>query len=79
MIVVVISNSKKYPTLILWIPILFFQVMKAETDFATVFNYLTKAAIITFLAFYLTNVIMEMTRKKPKISMNPPATSNENI
>ncbi|MDD4553482.1 MAG: hypothetical protein PHP04_04720 [Bacteroidales bacterium] len=78
-IVVVISHSKKYPTLILWIPILFFQVMKAETDFATVFNYLTKAAIITFLAFYLTNVIMEMTRKKPKISMNPPATSNENI
>jgi len=38
---------------------LFFQVMKAETDFATVINYLTKAAMITFLTFYITKKILD--------------------
>ncbi len=66
-IVKVIELSKNNPTLILWIPLLFFQVMKAETDFATVFNYLTKAALVTFLAFYLTKVIMEMNQSSRKI------------
>ena len=58
-IVYVVSLSKNNPTLILWIPFLFFQVMKAETDFATVINYLTKAAMITFLTFYITKKILD--------------------
>jgi hypothetical protein len=66
-IVKVLALSKNNPTLILWIPLLFFQVMKAETDFATVFNYLTKAALITYLAFYVTRVIMEMRQNRKGI------------
>lgn len=66
-IVKVVALSKKNPTLIIWIPLLFFQVMKAETDFATVFNYLFKASILTFLAFYITNKIMEMMQNRKKI------------
>jgi len=68
-IVKVIALSKNNPTLILWIPLLFFQVMKAETDFATVFNYLTKAAIVTFAAFFTMKKIMEMMEKKKRISV----------
>jgi hypothetical protein len=75
-IVKVIAISKNHPTLILWIPFLFFQVMKAETDFATVFNYLTKAALVTFMVFYITNVIFSMMQKKQRITLpsTPPAT-----
>lgn len=48
----VIAISKKYPTLVLWLPVLFFQVIKAETDFATVFNHFTKAAMVAFMIFW---------------------------
>lgn len=71
-IVKVVALSKSNPTLILWIPFLFFQVMKAETDFATVFNYLTKAALITFLTFYFTRMVYDLiAAKKQKISLPP--------
>ena len=68
-IVRVISISKKHPTLILWIPFLFFQVMKAETDFATVFNYLTKAALVCWLVFYAQRVIQSFFKKRRRITM----------
>lgn len=51
-IIKTIAISKNYPTLILWLPVLFFQVVKAETDFATVFNHFTKAAMVAFLVFW---------------------------
>jgi len=52
MIIATITLAKKYPTVILWLPILFFQVIKAETDFATVLNHLSKAAIVAFGVFW---------------------------
>ncbi len=52
MIITGISLAKKYPTVILWLPILFFQVIKAETDFATVLNHFTKAAIVASAVFW---------------------------
>ncbi len=52
LLIAIISISKKYPTIILWIPLLFFQVIKAETDFATVFNHFTKAAMVTTGLFW---------------------------
>ncbi len=66
-IVKIIQISKKYPTLIIWIPFLFFQVMKAETDFSTVLNYLTKASVIAFMAFYITEVVLSLTQPRKKI------------
>ena len=66
-VVKVVALSKTNPTLILWIPLLFFQVMKAETDFATVFNYLTKAVLVTYLAFYFTKKIIIMRQNRRKI------------
>lgn len=59
-IIKVISLSKLYPTLILWLPILFFQVIKAETDFATVFNHFTKAALVAFAVFFGMTKILKL-------------------
>ncbi len=59
-IIKVIKISRNHPTLIIWLPLLFFQVIKAETDFATVFNYLTKASLITFLVFWGFNKVLKI-------------------
>lgn len=52
MITWIISISRNYPTVLLWLPLLFFQVIKAETDLATVLNHFTKAAMVAFGIFW---------------------------
>ncbi|WP_242919037.1 hypothetical protein [Pontibacter liquoris] len=49
---VIILKSRQHPTYVLWIPFLFLQVVKAETDLATTLNYLVKATIVMLLVFY---------------------------
>jgi hypothetical protein len=41
----------KHPELILWIPLLFLQVIVAETSLVTVLNHLVKAALVTWFFF----------------------------
>jgi len=48
----VYSLTDRYPSLILWLPLIFLQVVKAETDFATVINHLFKATIVVFFVFW---------------------------
>lgn len=50
-IIYIIKLSKIYPTIILWLPLLFFQVIKAETDFAIVFTHLVKSSIVVLFVF----------------------------
>ncbi len=52
LIIKIVKISKNHPTLVLFMPLLFFQVIKAETDFATIFNYITKSALIVYLVFW---------------------------
>jgi hypothetical protein len=59
-IIKIVSISKNHPVIILFIPLLFFQVIKAETDFATVFNYLTKSALIVYLVFWGVNKVLKI-------------------
>jgi len=40
--------TKIYPTLFIWTPILFLQVVKAETELVVVLNHLIKASILVF-------------------------------
>jgi len=42
------SFSNWYPTLLIWSPILFLQVIKAETEFVVVLNHLIKASVLVF-------------------------------
>jgi len=41
----------RYPELILWIPLVFLQVIKAETSLVTVLNHLAKASLVTWFFF----------------------------
>ena len=45
------KRSVRYPDLIFWVPLMFLQVVKAETSFMTVFNHLTKTALVTWFFF----------------------------
>ncbi len=47
--------SKKHPSLIFFIPLIFLQVVKAETDFSVILNYLVKASIVVWFIFWSLN------------------------
>ena len=51
--------SKKYPTIILWLPLLFLQVVKAESDLVRVLNHLTKAALLVFLIYWFLGKVLK--------------------
>jgi len=59
-IITVIKIAKNHPILILFVPMLFFDVIKAETDFATIFNYLTKSALVIYLVFLGMNRVLKI-------------------
>jgi hypothetical protein len=44
--------AQNYPTIILWLPLLFLQVVKAESDLLRVLNQLTKAALVVYLLYW---------------------------
>ncbi|SDB65091.1 hypothetical protein SAMN03097699_3046 [Flavobacteriaceae bacterium MAR_2010_188] len=41
-----------YPSVLLWLPLIFLQVLKAETELSVVLNHLIKASVIVFGFFY---------------------------
>ncbi|MES2732318.1 MAG: hypothetical protein V4714_11230 [Bacteroidota bacterium] len=47
------SISKAHPTIILWIPLIFLQVVKAETDIVTIVNHLFKASILVWITYLI--------------------------
>lgn len=44
--------AKKYPAIIFFIPLLFLQVVKAETDFSVILNHLIKATVAVWMIFW---------------------------
>ncbi len=44
--------SIKHPILLLFLPLLFLQVIKAETDFAIILNHLLKASLAVYIVFF---------------------------
>ncbi|MBC5773487.1 hypothetical protein H8S95_05380 [Pontibacter sp. KCTC 32443] len=56
----VLFKSQENPTLLLWIPFLFLQVIKAETDLITTLNYLVKASIAMFIVFWAFRKILKV-------------------
>ncbi|MEJ8756630.1 hypothetical protein WG947_06475 [Pontibacter sp. H259] len=48
------------PTLILWIPLLFQQAIKAESDITTGINHVTKAAVVIFLVYWAAKNIFKI-------------------
>ncbi len=45
--------SSKYPSLILWIPFIFFYAMRAGNEFVVILNFITKSTLVVFVIFFL--------------------------
>jgi hypothetical protein len=45
------NKSLNYPELLIWLPLLFIQVIKAETSLITILNHFVKASLITWFFF----------------------------
>lgn len=58
--------GRKYPTFIFWMPLIFYQAIKAETELVVVLNQLVKGTAVTFAAYYGLHKILPIT--KPETS-----------
>lgn len=45
--------SQNYPTLILWLPVLFFYLLRTANDFYMIMNYLVKSTMLLVVVFYI--------------------------
>jgi len=50
---VIVDISVNHPTIILWVPLIFLQMVKAETELVVVINHGVKTSIVIAI-FYLT-------------------------
>jgi hypothetical protein len=48
--------SVKHPTFYFWIPVIFCQTIKAETDLVTVLNHITKGSVVVFGMYWLISI-----------------------
>lgn len=53
-----------HPAFLFWIPVIFYQAMKAETELSVILNQLTKGAIVAFGCHYLVQQILPVQLKK---------------
>lgn len=56
----ILIKSQENPTLLLWIPFLFLQVIKAETDVITTLNYVVKASIAMYIVFWTFRKVLKV-------------------
>jgi hypothetical protein len=49
------KNSINYPTLFLWLPLVFFYAIRAENDFQTCFNHILKTSLVIWFIFKFYN------------------------
>lgn len=56
----IIKNSEKHPILFFFFPLIFLHVVKAETDFAVVLNYLTKSLIFLLMFYWVSRKVFSL-------------------
>lgn len=66
-----------HPTFLFWIPLIFYQAIKAETELSVVMNQLTKGAIVAFVGFFLIEQLFP-TRIR-KIAAESPAAPPQSM
>ena len=49
----------RYPELLLWIPLIFYQGIKAETELVVVLNQVIKGSVVAFAGYYALNQILQ--------------------
>lgn len=60
----------KHPTFFFWMPLIFYQAMKAETELLVVMNQVIKGAIVAFAGHYLTHLHFKSRRAFPGSSVS---------
>ena len=48
-----LKRAVKYPDFLFWIPLIFYQALKAETELVTVLNQITKGALVAFILHWV--------------------------
>ena len=71
----VIRKASKFPELILWIPLIYFYTIRAESDFTTSINHIVKASITTYLLLMVINKLIP-NQETPKNNLQ---NSQDNI
>jgi len=56
--------SRKSPTFIFWIPLIFYQAIKAETELVVVLNQLMKGSVVAFAAYFGLHKILPITKSE---------------
>ncbi len=63
----------KHPTFLFWIPLIFYQAIKAETELLVIINQLTKGAVVAFSCHFL---IQQVFRTKLRMPVSPQPSAN---
>jgi hypothetical protein len=59
----------KYPTFILWMPLIFYQAVKAETDLTEVLNQVVKGGLVVAILFALLQLFQpDQPTKRPRLT-----------
>jgi hypothetical protein len=51
-----LRHAVRHPTFLFWIPLIFYQAIKAETEVSTVLNQITKGAIVAFTLHWVADM-----------------------
>jgi hypothetical protein len=63
-----LRHSVIHPTFLFWVPMIFYQAIKAETEFVTVLNQVTKGSIVAFGLYWLIDTkFFPSALRKPKV------------
>lgn len=63
-----LRHSVIHPTFLFWVPMIFYQAIKAETEFVTVLNQVTKGSIVAFGLYWLIDTkCFPSALRKPKV------------
>lgn len=60
MLRIVYSLARSYPSLILWVPLLFLHTIKAETELIVVLNYMAKSFVLVLLMLWGLNKVFNI-------------------
>ncbi len=58
----VLNFTARHPSFIFWVPLMFYQAIKAETELLVVINQLSKGAIVAFGCYFLTTQVFPLRR-----------------
>jgi hypothetical protein len=66
----IFSVSKSHPDWLLWIPLIFFYIIRAGNDFYVIFNFMIKTIMLLLFVYYLSKFIYKRKNASRKKNFN---------